>query len=268
MLLLGIWLSIMEGMRCPFPGMDPYLEHPALWPDVHNRLIAAMADDLAGQVAPRYYVGLERRAYLLQTDDLLFVGRPDISVIAPSPPLPRRVRPLADIAVMEVDLPMDEEVGENFLEVHEVKTGRLVTVVELLSPVNKLSGKGRMEYEKKRAEILRTRTNLVEIDLLRAGEPMPIVGSPVMSDYRILVSRGSQRPRGRLYAFAVRQAIPPFHLPLLPGDTEPLLDIGSVLHTLYERARFDLRLDYSVPPVPPLADEDEAWLVTVLQNNP
>jgi len=25
-------------MPSPFPGMDPYLEHPALWPDVHLSL--------------------------------------------------------------------------------------------------------------------------------------------------------------------------------------------------------------------------------------
>jgi Protein of unknown function (DUF4058) len=40
-------------MQSPFPGMDPYLEHPALWPDVHNRLMAALADDLSERVAPR-----------------------------------------------------------------------------------------------------------------------------------------------------------------------------------------------------------------------
>ncbi len=25
-------------MPPPFPGMDPYLEHPDLWPDFHNNL--------------------------------------------------------------------------------------------------------------------------------------------------------------------------------------------------------------------------------------
>jgi hypothetical protein len=62
-------------MQSPFPGMDPYLEHPALWPEVHNRLIAALADDLSERVAPQYYVGLGRRTYLLKADDLVFVGR-------------------------------------------------------------------------------------------------------------------------------------------------------------------------------------------------
>ncbi|MEL7359939.1 MAG: DUF4058 family protein [Cyanobacteria bacterium J06560_6] len=26
-----------------FPGMDPYLESPELWPEVHSRLIVALA---------------------------------------------------------------------------------------------------------------------------------------------------------------------------------------------------------------------------------
>lgn len=246
-------------MKTPFPGMDPYLEHPSLWQDVHNRLIAAIADDLSEKVAPRYYVGLERRAYLVSPDDIVLVGRPDIALIPAGSFQPRRILPLADVAVLEVDVPMTDEIGENFLEIHEVKTGKLITIIELLSPANKLMGQGRKEYEEKRAHIFRTRTNLVEIDLLRAGEPMPVIGKPVHSDYRVLVSRGSQRPRARLYAFNLRQPIPVFHIPLLPGDTEPEIDLGQVLHALYQRARFDLRLDYTVPPVPPLSEEDAQW---------
>jgi hypothetical protein len=197
--------------------MDPYLEHPALWPDIHNRLIAAIADTLAEEVAPRYYIGLERRAYLM------------------------------------------EEVSENFLEIHEVSTGELVTIIELLSPANKLHRQGRKDYEEKREIIFQSRTNLVEVDLLRAGEPMAVEGPEVQSDYRILVSRGAERPRARLFAVNLRQPIPDFSIPLLPGDEEPILKLGQVLHDLYRRARFDLRLDYTQAAVPPLSAEDDEW---------
>ncbi|MFZ0545972.1 MAG: DUF4058 family protein [Candidatus Promineifilaceae bacterium] len=246
-------------MRSPFPGMDPYLEHPALWPDVHNRLIAAIADSLAEKVAPRYFIGLERRAYLLKPDDIVFVGRPDIAFVPHEPPARLSKLPLADVAVLNVNVPMKEEVGENYLEIHEVLTGKLVTIVELLSPANKLHHQGRKEYEEKRELIFLNRTNLVEIDLLRAGEPMAVEGADVQSDYRILVSRGSERPRARLFAFNLRQPIPDFSIPLLPGDEEPTLKLGEVLHDLYQRARFDLRLDYSQSAVPPLSEEDAEW---------
>jgi hypothetical protein len=89
---------------------------------------------------------------------------------------------------------------------------------------------------------------------------MPIASrQPVTGDYRILVSRGRTRPRAKLYAFGVRQSIPPIPIPLLGGDPEPVLDLNAVLHALYDRARFDLRLDYTKPPVPPLAEEDNTW---------
>lgn len=67
--------------QTPFPGMDPYLEHPALWTDVLNSLIAAIRDALSPAVAPDYYIGLERRAYLLKPDDIVFVSRPDVAVV-------------------------------------------------------------------------------------------------------------------------------------------------------------------------------------------
>lgn len=240
--------------------MDPYLEHPALWPDVHNRIIAALADDLGQRVAPRYYVGLERRTYLLKADDLVLVGRPDPAVAPVSGAPALLPEPVATSAtVLEVEVPMHDEVYENFLEMHEVRTGKLVTVLELLSPVNKLHKQGREDYERKRGYIFRSWTNLVEIDLLRVGEPMPVVGPGVQSDYRILVSRGTQRPRAYLMAFSVRQPIPSFTLPLLPGDEELEVALNRILHDLYQRARFDLRLDYSEPAIPPLCDADAAW---------
>lgn len=242
-----------------FPGMDPYLEHPALWPDVHNSLIGAIRDSLTPRVAPRYYIATERRTFLLKPDDLAFIGVVDLSVIARQTSERGAVRTEPGVAVLEVDVPMNDEVGETYLEVHEVGSGKLVTVLELLSPVNKLHQKGRQDYEEKRSAIFESRTNLVEVDLLRAGQPMPVVGKPVRSDYRILVSRGSKRPRANLYAFGIRQSIPTIPIPLLPGDDEPLLDLGSVLRGLYERARYDLRLDYGQPPVPPLKAEDEEW---------
>jgi hypothetical protein len=161
--------------------------------------------------------------------------------------------------VLEVDVPMADEVEEVFVEVREVTTGRCVTVLELLSPVNKLTGRGRETYLEKRTQVLRTRTSLVEVDLLRAGEPMPVIGPPVASNYRILVSRGSRRPRAQLYTWSLRELIPTFALPLAKGDSEPTVDVGAVLHALYDRARFDLRLDYTRPPVPPLGEEDAAW---------
>jgi Protein of unknown function (DUF4058) len=113
----------------PFPGMDPYLEHPDLWPDVHNRLIAALGDELSPTLRPRYYVALEERTYL-EPGELALVGRPDLTVVrrsGPSEPGPESRR---TPAVVEVELPMAEPVRETYPEVRSVPAGE-VTVIEL-----------------------------------------------------------------------------------------------------------------------------------------
>ena len=248
----------VTSMRCPFPGMDPYLEHPALWPDVHNSLIAAIRDEVSPRVVPRYYVSLESRAYMATPDDVVLVGRPDVALI---PRSPFHVGEPADagVAVLDVDVPMIDHVNETYLEVREARTGIVVTVLEILSPANKIHSEGRKQYESKRMRIFESRTNLVEIDLLRDGEPLAVVGAKKRTDYRILVSRSWRRPKAKLYAFGVRAAIPTFPLPLLEGDDEIPVDLNSLLHDLYERAGYDLRLDYARPAVPPLTDADADW---------
>jgi len=55
-------------MPSPFPGMDPYLEISELWPEVHSRLIVAIADAIAPLIRPKYLVAIENRVYLSEPD--------------------------------------------------------------------------------------------------------------------------------------------------------------------------------------------------------
>jgi hypothetical protein len=164
------------------------------------------------------------------------------------------------VVELDVQVPVRDRVEEWYLEVRQVGTRKLVTVIEILSPTNKSNREGRRRYCKKRNRIRESSTSLVEIDLLRAGQPMPIaVATPVEGDYRILISRGASRPKAKLYAFGMRQPIPVIPVPLLPRDPEPTLNLNTFLHALYDRARFELSLDYTKPAVPPLRDDDAAW---------
>ncbi len=253
-------------MRPPFPGMDPWLEHPALWPDVHNGLIGAIREDLTPRLAPKYFVGVERRIYPLGGDGSSLIGVADValSVGEPAAPGPEALAVPAGVAVLEVAVPMIDEIGETYLEIREAGPAQLVTVIELLSPANKVHTEGRRSYALKRQRIFESDASLVEFDLMRAGRPMPVAGGErAGGDYRILVSRGNRRPRATLYTFGLRQPIPSVPIPLLPGDAEPALDLGAVLHAFYGRARYDLRLDYKKPPEPPLREADADWAAAI-----
>jgi hypothetical protein len=248
--------------------MDPWLEHPAIWPDVHNSLIAAIRDEVVPRVAPRYYVGIEQRTYALKGGGLIFVGRPDIAVghtaVVDSAFEPVQLEESTAVGILDVEVPEIDRLEEWFLEIHDVESGSLVTVLEVLSPANKIHAKGRKKYVVKRGRLLQSQANLVEIDLLRAGEPMPLQRKPPSTHYRILVSREATRPKAKLFTFNVRLPLPAIPIPLLPGDIEPELDLGSVLHALYDRARFDLRLNYNNSPAPPLSAEDADWARSIV----
>lgn len=251
-------------MPPPFPGMDPYLEHADLWPDVHNALIAALRDELSPAVRPRYYVALEERTYLEEPPELILVGRPDLAVIAARPESPPSRAGDRGRQVIEVELPAALPARETYLEVRGVSDGDVVTIIEILSPANKRPGTGRRLYLDKRVAVLATRTSLVEIDLLRAGDRMPTLGPLIDADYRLLVSRGWRRPKAEVIAFGVRDPLPAFPVPLRRDEDEPRIDLGRVLHALYDRASYDLRIDYRRPPVPSLAADDTAWAATRL----
>ena len=252
-------------MPSPFPGMDPYLEHPTLWPGVHNGLIAALQLSLAPQLRPHYYVAIEERLYITEPDQRVLVGRSDLAVVGPSAAETCLKPSPSASSVLAVQVPLPDEVHDTYLEVRQTGTDYVLTVVEILSPTNKRPGRGRRIYEDKRMEVLASRTHLVEVDLIRAGEPMPIMGNGSASDYRVLVGRGDCRPNATLYAFGVRQPIPPFTLPLKPDDQEPTVDLGRILHDLYDRASYDLRLDYTGDAYPPLASTDAAWADQLLR---
>ena len=117
-----------------------------------------------------------------------------------------------------------------------------------------------------RQQVLASYTHLIEIDLLRSGKPMPIQGSEVTTDYRILISRENRRPTAQLYAFNVQDCIPVFALPLKVGDTEPLVELKPIMDGVYDRAGFDLRIDYTKSTQPPLLEEDAAWANALLRD--
>jgi hypothetical protein len=243
--------------------MDPYLEAPAGWQEFHSRFINTISDFLVPQLRPRYAVHIERYAYLTALDAEAPHLRPDVSVAQTSPEAPRTegaVATLTEIATATlVPLPDIEEVRHYFLEIRELTTQRVVTVIEMLSPFNKRIGDGRTEYLKRRNAILNSDAHLIELDLLREGERVPM-GKPLPpADYYAIVSRSYRRPMAEVYAWTIRQKMPTIPVPLLWGEPDVPLDLQGVLTTVYDRAGYDYRLPYDRDPEPPLRAEDAAW---------
>lgn len=147
---------------------------------------------------------------------------------------------------------MGEEVKERYLEIRSTHRHEVITVIEILSPVNKRTGQGRVEYETKRQEVLHSQTNLIEIDLLRSSRPLDVFPTYDKHHYRILVSRAWQRPDATLYPFYVRDAIPAIPVPLQEDDSEPSIALGQILPEIYRQYRYNLRIDYRAEPPPKL----------------
>ena len=159
---------------------------------------------------------------------------------------------------------MPEEVRERYLEIREVAKGQVVTVLEVLSPKTKRTGVGRTTYERKGQQVLSSATHFIEIDLLRGGTRMLLVGIP-SSTYYILVSRADRRPIADLYAFSLREEIPIVSLPLASNEPEPELDLQELFNGVYDRAGLDLVIDYTKSPIPALA-ENAAWADALLRS--
>jgi hypothetical protein len=206
--------------------MDPYIEDQE-WDDFQPSWNAVIAEVLAPALEPRYVARIQRRAYAEQET---------------SP----------------------EQRRETYLVIRDVETMEIVTVIETLSPANKrASSDGREQYLEKREEILRSKTNLVELDLLRGGKRLPVVGLPA-GDYCAIVSRGHKRPKTDVYHWTLRQALPPIPIPLKKDEPEVTLDLQQVFTTVFDRARYQLSLNYKAGPHVPPTEMDAAWMGQLL----
>jgi hypothetical protein len=245
--------------------MDPFLED-AEWEDFHTRFNTAISEYLAARLEPRYLVRIERRVYVEHTtDNRPPVRRADVAVFVAEETTLAWAGPVSGsshaVAPVECLLPTPEEQRETYLVIRLQDTREVVTVLETLSPGSKRFGSdGRREYLKKREEILESRTHLVELDLLRGGQRMPTTTPLPAADYRAIVSRSQRRPRAEAYVWTIRDPLSAIPIPLNKGDPDVLLDLQAVFTTVYDRARYNLSLDYAASLDLPLGEADREWL--------
>jgi len=256
--------------RCPFPGMDPYIERPETWPDFHNRLITHIAEQLQPLVQPKYVAISQERLYGTETDRPIW---PDVSIVTPRQPEIRGA--VSSVAVAEVDAPavfelLVEEIREPFLEIVDSSNDRVVTAIEVLSPPNKLAGLGRDSYLQKREEYWNSGTNLVEIDLLRQGEPTVRVAPEKLEQvrpwhYLVAVTR-SWPARQEVYAIPLTKRLPKFRVPLMNPHPDVLPDLQGAFTRCWNAGPYPSRLKYSGSPPGTLTETEVKWSDDLLKS--
>jgi hypothetical protein len=251
-------------MPSPFPGMNPYLEEPTVWHSLHEQFPAYCQEILTAQVRPKYFVKLDVNIYIHELPGgPRLAGRPDVTV-GPAAPISSRGSAATLAAPMYGEFgPAIDVLKEAFVEIRERETRRVVTAIELLSPTNKNPGPDRELYLSKRLRYSQSNVHLVEIDLLRGGQRMPVEGLPAC-DYCVQVSRVEERPRVGLWPLMLRDPLPAIPIPLLAPDPDAMLDLQSLLHRLYDAGGYEDYI-YDGTPHPSLVASDAAWARQVLQ---
>jgi hypothetical protein len=252
-------------MPSPFPGMDPYLEG-SLWQTVHVQLGAEIARQLAPLLRPRYLALTAERFVLESPDDVAIAQTiyPDVGLAEARPaPLAGATTAVAE-APLHLATAMPTPVPHVTVEIRDAAERQLVTAIEVLSPTNK-RGEGRAEYLAKRRSLLLSTAHLVEIDLLRQGQRVPMRQPLPAAPYFVLVSRVERRPVLDVWPVALASSLPVVGVPLLEGDADVPLDVQKALTTIYDLIGYDLAINYAGPAEVPLAAEEAAWADALLR---
>jgi hypothetical protein len=221
-------------MTNPFPGMNPYLEEASLWPTFHARAIACLYQMLGPGLAGKYGLQLQRRCYASEW--------PQVLDRQPS------------------------SMQEDYIEICEQGSDRLITLVDLVSPANKLTESGRRACLETRAAARARVANIVEIDLVLQGRPIleySREGLPLW-DYAVTVTRAPQHDRFEIYTATLEKRLPRFRLPLAAHERDMVVDLTTAVKRAFEQADFASWIDYRRDPPATLIPENRAWLDNLL----
>lgn len=260
-------------MPNPFPGMNPYLEDPNEWGDVHHRLMTYIADALQPTLPSTYAARLNIRVFVgeLQSriPDVLVLEkktRETITQYAAAPVLTDEPPP-AEPLIVFLD-PIEEH--QAFVEIVRLQDEHIVTVIEVLSPTNKKDGEGRRQYLRKQREILESDTHFVEIDLLAQGLPTLAVlqkeGLTLPAHrYLINVRRAPERYRFEVYPIPLQERLPNLRIPLMAPDSDVTCDLQTVLNKAYDNGAYARLLNYHESPRTTLSAQEEEWVDELLR---
>jgi len=229
-----------------------------------NQLNVELPDDLQARV--------EEGLAVTADDEASRTVYPDVSVVeAPNAPAVESATATAVVAVAEPYVVTLEDEPQTLRHLEIVDTGeggRVVTAIEILSPTNKVGSTGQLKYIRKQREYIDAGVNLVEIDLIRAGNfvlavPEDRLPSACRTRYLICIRRATRRGEAELYPVPLRQALPNIPIPLRPTDKDVVLRLQPLLDDCYRDGRYH-RIDYRADPVPRLGEVDSRWTESIL----
>jgi hypothetical protein len=237
--------------------MDPYLEAPDIWPDLHEALAGEIRAELNLLLPQPYYARLE--------------VRPEIGIVD----IAGTLRRIVSVEVTVASEPLRHQV----VELRDASRGhKLITLIEIVSPSNKRAGVDRRAYLRKQREILESDASLVEIDLLRAGERLLpnaeleayLLGLDQPAAYLVLVNRAWCRlgveMAYQLFTVRLRDVLPCIAIPLRAGEDEITLDLQWIFKQAYDRGPYRRgAVDYAGDPELPLEPDDLQWVYQQLR---
>jgi hypothetical protein len=216
--------------------MDPYLEDLRHWPIFHQQFIAALGDALQPALSDKYRIRIASRTYI--TEQVLFTSI------------------------------LKEEQREPFLEIRQKSGGdRLVTLIEMISPANRIHFEGRRHYELRRQEAKSEGAHVVELDLVLQGQRVLDADLSGLSEsqYACVVTRATRPIKQEPYGAVLSKRLPRIRLPMLADDRDLVLDVQALINRVYDRC-FEGQIDYTQDPKVPLSDDDRRWLDLLLKS--
>jgi Protein of unknown function (DUF4058) len=217
-------------MPSPFPGMDPYLEDEALWQHFQHQLVAGLYQILLPGLVDRYRARIQQRIYT--TEEPLFT-----SIIR-------------------------QERQEEFIEIRQRSDGRLITLVDLASPINKSLSQGRAAYHETRRQARAQNASIVELDLVLQGQPLLDYSRDGLPewDYAVTVTRCTQPERYEIYTSTLLKRLPRFKVPLASDDRDTVLDLQATFARAFDQGSFGTKIDYSRDPSTKTTDVQRQWI--------
>jgi hypothetical protein len=195
--------------------MNPYLEAETLWPLFQQELVTCVYESLLPGLGDRYRAHIAKRRYP------------------------------ADAAA-----PAERINEEEYIEIRHRHDGRLVTLIDVVSPTNRTTDGGRRAYRDTRRAGRDAGANLVEIDLVLQGKPMldyERAGLPEF-DYAVTVKRSTQPERYEVYTTTLQERLPRFRLPLANDDRDTILDLQGVFSRAFTLGGFASNINYRSDP--------------------